>query len=279
MLSARTQFQRLVQAPDQHVPLAEAALYIALEDQGCGEPDAVLQAIEQLAAGARERGAGPGNPERAIEVLNDYLFGELGFYGNPRCYDHPDPANSFLDRVLEQRTGLPILLALVYIEVGRRLGLQLVGIGLPGHFIVGCAVGTTVVYIDPFDQGRHWSYVECAQQIALAYTSVTPDLVRQTLAPASNRAILARILRNLKHTYIARQEYAAALAAVERILLITPGEPAELRDRGVLRIRLGRIHSALEDLDRYAQLVPNAPDIVQLQEISRALAGQIGSIN
>jgi regulator of sirC expression with transglutaminase-like and TPR domain len=270
---ARARFRALLQQPEPQLDLAEAALCIAWEDQGAGDPEAGLCELNTLAYQARLRLAGVVGSVERITVLNRFLFDELGFHGNTDNYS--DPANSFLDRVLTTRTGLPITLSVVYIEVGRRLGLPIHGLALPGHFLTRYADGDTEIVIDPFNRGRIWSRVECERQIVAAFGAQAGVVMERVMAPPTKRAILARMLRNLKNSYVEAGDFGRALAAVERILLIEPHETYEVRDRGLIRAHLGLAHLALDDLDWYARMAPRAPDLDALRPRARALAEQI----
>jgi regulator of sirC expression with transglutaminase-like and TPR domain len=267
---ARRRFRAIARLPDDQINLAEAALCIAWEDQGEGNPSASLRRIDALAATAQERIAGTRGSHSIVEALNAYLFDELGFRGNH--WNYTDPGNSFLDQVIARRVGLPILLSVLYLEVGWRLRLPVVGLALPGHFLVRYVDSQEGdLYIDPFNRGRLWSYAECERQIASFAGTVDPALVRQIMAPPSLRSILLRILRNLKSAYIQREQFERALAAVDRMLLLA-FDAAELRDRGLLRARLGQWSGALADLERYAHLAPQAHDLETIRRQAQALA-------
>lgn len=244
---------------------------IAWEDQGRIDLRAALDVLDQLAQTAAAPVAAAADLHGRIHALNHVLFTQQGFYGDPQCYDRPDPANSYLDQVLARRTGLPIMLALIYVEVGRRLGLPLYGLALPGHFLVRCANPGEDVYIDPFRAGALWSSAECMQQIASFYGTVTPELFAMLLRPPAAGAMLARILRNLKQTHLAQENVGGALIAVERLLLLDQSDAGELRDRGLLRLRAGRIYPALIDLETYARRSPAAADIDQIRRFVRDL--------
>jgi regulator of sirC expression with transglutaminase-like and TPR domain len=274
---ARTRLRALIRQPESRLNLAEAALCIAWEDQGVGQPARWLGELDALADQARARIAGLMQPHEVIVMLNSYLFGECGFHGNTQEYNHP--ANSFLDQVLQTRTGLPITLSVVYLEIGWRLGLPVAGLALPGHFLVRFGVGADSLFIDPFDQGRLWSHEQCQAQIATFYGAAARQIIDQLMEPPSRRAILARILRNLKNIYAEREDVPAALAATERICLIEPDNPQELRDCGLLRARLGQLHRALEDLERYARMAPRAADLPRIRQQARALAARAAEGN
>lgn len=272
-------FQRMISQPDPQVPLAEAALMIAWEDRGGPDPRFLLAVLDGFADDLRARIAMIAEPRGRIAALNRYLFGEQGFHGDMRSYERPDPSNSHLDQVLLRRNGLPIMLAMVYMEVGWRLGLPLSGMALPGHFIVRYSAEPDDLFIDPFSSGALWSRADCERQIGLFYSEVRPELVRWLMAPPSRGAILARILRNLKQTYLAQDDVPRALATVERLMLLDKGDPGELRDRGLLRFRAGMIYAALEDLERYARQNPAADDIAQIRAFARELLGKLVPLN
>jgi regulator of sirC expression with transglutaminase-like and TPR domain len=268
----------MIQRPEEQLDLAEAALCIAWEDQGAGDPQASLRELDAIAAEARPRISGLTRPPNIVGALNGYLFDTLGFRGNTWSYS--DPANSFLDRVLEARAGLPIALSVIYMEIGRRLGLPIVGLALPGHFLARyLAPDIGDVFVDPFNRGRLWSRTECERQVAGVYGSAAPALMDQFMVPPSKRAILARMLRNLKNTYVNGEDFVRALATVERIMLIEPENAQEVRDRGLLRARLGQLHGALEDLDRYARMAPHAADLPQIRDRARAIAARMARGN
>lgn len=274
---ARARLRAQIRRPDQQLSLAEAALCIAWEDQGALDLRAALRELDQLALGARGRLAAGMPAGEVVLALNQYLFVEAGFRGN--TWDYHDPANSFLDRVLATRAGLPITLSVVYLEVGWRLGLPVSGVALPGHFLVRYGGGEDALFIDPFNRGRLWTRAECLTQIATFYGPVSPGLVAQVLRPPTRQAILARMLRNLKNLYIERSEFAQALAAADRILLIEPDQPQDVRDRGLLRARLNQFNGALEDFERYARLAPGASDLPQIREEARAIAARAAQGN
>ncbi|MBX0326093.1 tetratricopeptide repeat protein [Oscillochloris sp. ZM17-4] len=276
---ARRLFHSMISQPDQRVPLAEAALMISWEDRGDVDPRFLLAVLDGFADDLRGSVGQIGEPRGHISALNRYLFGQQGFHGNPSSYERPDPSNSHLDQVLLRRSGLPIMLALVYMEVGWRLGLPLSGVALPGHFIVRYRAQPHDLFIDPFSSGSLWSQADCERQIGMFYREVPPDLVRWLMAPPSRGAILSRILRNLKQTYLAQDDVARALSSVERLLLLDSGDPGELRDRGLLRFRAGQIYAAMEDLERYARQNPAAGDIAQIRTFAKELLARVVPLN
>jgi regulator of sirC expression with transglutaminase-like and TPR domain len=180
------------------------------------------------------------------------MFVERGFVGNSDNYY--DPRNSYLNEVLERRTGIPITLSLVYSEVAQRLGLPVYGVSFPGHFLVKY-IGKPEIIIDPFF-GTIITPQECAQRLHGIYGSKA-RFDRRLLHPAGAREILVRLLSNLKQIYVDTSDFERALACVDRILLLQPDEPRELRDRGILYQRLECYAAALRDFERYLRLAPD----------------------
>jgi len=273
---ARARFCALLRHDDEDLNLAEAALCIAWEEQRSDRVEESLRLLDIFADRMRPRLHGQQTPPAIVNALNRYLFGELDFKGNTSSYD--DPANSFLDHALRERAGLPITLSMIYLEVGWRLGLPVSGLALPGHFLVRYGAADEI-YVDPFNRGRIWSPAECVTQIGTFYGEVSPALLARIMAPPTKRAILARLLRNLKNVYVERGALARALAVVDRVLLAEPEAAQDVRDRGLLRARLGVLHGALEDLDRYARMAPSATDIQQIKREARALAERAAAGN
>jgi regulator of sirC expression with transglutaminase-like and TPR domain len=263
----------LIHRPEEQIDLAQAALCIAWEDTGTSSIDEALAQLEQMTADVRPLVHHSHDPQHVIPAINTYLFEDMGFRGN--TWNYTDPENSFLDRVLARRIGLPIALSIIYLEIGWRLGLPMSGVSLPGHFLTRYTTPAGDIYIDPFHQGRIWSTAECARQVQRMYGKLNAPLMRTALRPPSRRGILVRLLRNLKQTYLAQENIPRALAASERIILLAPDEAAEIRDRGLLRIRTGQYHGALEDLETYAALAPTAADLPDMQQHAQVLADSL----
>lgn len=274
---ARQRFCFLLKQPGAQLSLAEAALCIAWEDQGSIDVRATLNILDDMAATVRARLQTPAHPHDVVATINTYLFDELGFHGDPATY--LEPRNSYLDQVIATRVGLPILLSLVYMEIGKRLQVPIQGVALPGHFIVCYNGPASRIYIDPFNRGRLWTAAECEQQIAASFGSADAEIISQALTPPSKRAILLRILRNLKHAYIQRGEFEHALHTVERLLLVQHNQPDEIRDRGLLRARLGMLHLALHDLEHYTTLMPQSSERMMIEMQAREIAALIAPQN
>ncbi len=249
-------FRAAVERPDAEVDLPYAALLIAEVAYPGLDIRYYLRELARLSAEAPYIDpAAP--PQRQVAVLSRYFAVDLGFRGNTEEYF--DPRNSYLNDVLDRRTGIPITLTLVYNEIGRRRGLPLAGIGLPGHFLSGyvpAGAHMPALLIDVFNGGIILDERSVAALLERTFGRPVA-LERQFLQPMSARAILYRILNNLKGIYLQVGDFHRALDTIERMLIVQPGSLRDLRDRGVLRGRLGRYAEALADLHAYAEQAPD----------------------
>lgn len=252
----RARFAELAAAPDAALDLGEAALLIGGEEDPPLDLEAALDHLDELADGVAPRLRGFNSPRERLDLLLAYLVRELGFRGNEAEYD--DPRNSCLHTVLRRRVGLPITLCVLLIELGRRVGVPVVGVGLPAHFLAG-AVELPGVYIDMFHGGRLLSEFEC-RTLLRTKTQGAVEFERELLRPVSTRQILLRMLQNLKQLHARRGRLDRALAASDRILLLAPAAAEEHRDRGLLQIQRRAFRAAVEDLNRYLSLAPMADD-------------------
>ncbi len=255
--SARSRFAALVLGAEAELPLAEAALLIAAEEYPQLLPEPYLRRLDLLAERVHDRLSDETAPLVLLQELSRVLFQEEGFRGNTEEYY--DPRNSFLNDVLDRRVGIPITLSVVYLEVGWRLGLPLEGVNFPGHFLVRYQGEALRILVDPF-QGGELRFEGDAQALLDRVYGGSVNLVPEYLRPAARKDILVRILANLKGIYLNGHDDVRALAAVERLQLLRPGEPEELRDRGMILARLGRPAEARAELERYLERAPGAPD-------------------
>jgi len=265
---SRARFAALIRRPEEEIDLAEAALLIAGEEYPDLDVAAYLALLAQMGAETRRRAGGSRPPAAALEALNHYLFDELGFAGNTE--DYHDPRNSYLNEVLDRRTGLPISLSTVYMTVARYGGLPISGVGFPGHFLVKFAGEGEEIVLDPFNRGAILTEGDCQKLLDRA-TGGRTRFSRELLGAAGTKAILARMLGNLKGTYAATRQYAKALACVERILLLTPDAAREILDRGLLLAQMQRTEEAILELTRYLKQSPAPDDAGQVKEQLRAL--------
>lgn len=275
MLEARRRFARLVAQPEASVELAHAALLVAAEERPGLDVEHYRAQLYELGLAARER-IERAEKASAVVTLNKFLFEELGFAGNQS--DYYDPRNSLLSDVLERRTGIPITLSLVYMEVGRRAGLRVEGIGLPGHFIVR-AEGSDAdpALVDPFN-GKMVDADDCQERLDTIYGGQAP-LTDAHLQPVSTREILARLLRNLKGIYAQAGLYRRALSVIERILLVAPQALEERRDRGALLAQLGRYSEAIVDVEAYLTGARNPPDAKHVNDQLKQMRLQLARLN
>ncbi|NEQ19804.1 MAG: tetratricopeptide repeat protein [Microcoleus sp. SIO2G3] len=211
-------------------------------------------------------------PLKIIQSLNQYFYDDLDYTGNTE--DYYDPRNSFLNDVIDRRRGIPITLSLVYLEVARRLDFPMVGINMPGHFLIRPEFQDVGIFVDAFNRGEILFEQDCEERLTEMYGRSIP-LQPQFTAPVSHRQLLARMLTNLKFIYLNRQEFTKALAAVERILLLFPDSRTELRDRGLLYSQLGYGLRASQDLELYLAMVPDADDADVISRLLEQLRREV----
>ncbi|HXG65769.1 MAG TPA: tetratricopeptide repeat protein [Blastocatellia bacterium] len=274
--STRRRFAQLVSGDDGGIPLAEAALLIAAEEYPGLDIRLYLDKLRRFGAMAPMRAEGTSTISDRIAALNSLLFEELGFHGNAEHYS--DPRNSFLNEVIDRRTGIPITLTLIYMEVGWQIGLPVVGVGLPFHFIAKVAGEGEDIFIDPFNGGRLLGQAGCADLVA-RMSGGRMELQPQHLAAVTKKQMLTRMLSNLLNIYAGSGDYTRAVGAIERILLITPDSAAHVRDLGLLLAHLGQSGRALAELERYLQLAPNAPDGETIQTQIKTLKQNRARLN
>ncbi|ODS61466.1 MAG: hypothetical protein ABS41_12820 [Arenimonas sp. SCN 70-307] len=264
---------------DDEVPLLDTALLIARDEYPDLDPRGVTEQVETYAEALRPQLEGDADLPSRLTAINRYLFEEIGFAGNNSQYD--DPRNSYLNQVVDRKLGIPISLAVIQIEVTRRLGLPLDGVSFPGHFLVRLPVDDGILVLDPYNKGRPVSAEELRERASPHLGGQMPDdsQLLQILAPASHRAILMRMLRNLKGLYQASGDWERVARTADRLLKLSPDTAEALRDRGLAYRELGYAKGAREDLARYLQLLPEAGDIESVREALVELAGEPTRLN
>ncbi|MDP2312548.1 MAG: transglutaminase-like domain-containing protein [Pseudomonadota bacterium] len=256
--SPLTEFALLARAPDEALDLERLSSCIARIGTPALDAAALGGTLDRLAEQVADD-VHPGSPpDELVAALARTIGGRLGFRGTPDVFNGPE--GSFLDKVVERRTGLPILLAVVWILLGKRLGVPIVGIGYPGHFLVGLELPGARLYVDPFAGGEPREAVDLLARLP-------PGAGRNLLDPSPTRAILTRVLTNLKHLWVGAGAHEAALGAVDRLLLLGGEVPGELRDRGLLALRLARTTEGRRDLERYLAIAADAPDRADVERI------------
>jgi regulator of sirC expression with transglutaminase-like and TPR domain len=251
-----------------------AALEIASIETPGLDPGPFLAILDRIASGIAARLPASAGGREFIHVANEYFFGELDFRGNE--IDYNDPRNSCLNYVLDRRTGLPISLSVVYIEVARRLGQPVSGIGLPGHFIVEYNDGEFATYIDPFHSGKLLTTEDC-QQLARERTGSDADAT--ALAPVGTRYILVRMLNNLRSAYFRGKQFDKMVAVTDLLIEAFPRNADYYKARGVARLRLRQFRNAQSDLELYLEYAPNAEDRAQIAQQLSAIHRWLGRLN
>ena len=250
------EFAELTGRPDGRVDLARAALAIARWEYPGLDVDAYLERLDALARGV-DGARRSTDPVGRLHRLREYLFVEQGFAGNRE--DYYDPRNSFLNDVLDRRQGIPITLSLVLVEVGKRLGIAVEGIGLPGHFIAGARLGDSQILLDPFNAGALLTPEACEELVGRALgrkVALNPE----NFAGVTRRQFLARMLANLKRLYWQREAWDRVVGVIDRLLVLDPKAAGEWRDRGLAWSNMGEVRRGLADWERYLTEFPNAAD-------------------
>jgi len=265
----RARFARLVARPETEIELARGALLIATDGRPDVDPEASLAIIDRLAERVRLRVDLGDPPAFVLDRLHDVLYREAAFRG-PSAAEYHDAKNSLLDRVLIRRIGLPISLSILELEVAERIGLGLWGIGLPGHFIVG---GPGGLLIDPVGGGRRLRPDDCQ---ALLRNALGEGVLFHAgmLRPTTRRAILARVLRNLRSVHLAKRDWPAALGVIELLGIVEPTDPDHRRDRALLLGRMGRFTEAVDGLSRYLDERPQGHDTAEVRQVIGIFAGR-----
>jgi regulator of sirC expression with transglutaminase-like and TPR domain len=267
-LAARERFQTIVTQPDDQIDLAVAALTIAQEDYPDLDIEVYLAHLDRMAAAVQQTLPAERYPLRIIKAINAYLYDELGFVGNTANYY--DPRNSFLNDVLERRTGIPITLSLVYLEIAQRIDFPMVGVDMPAHFLIRPDIAEVEFLVDAFHHGEVMFVNDCQHRLEQIYghpIAFDSNFLERT----TPRRFLARLLSNLKMIYLNQEDWHKALATIERLLLLFPGTPLQVRDRGLLYYQLGNWVDARQDLQVYLDHEPDARDAAVIEQLLRRM--------
>jgi len=260
-------------AEDESLSLVEAAVAIAQDDDPQLDTQTVLSKIDHLADRLKRRVPADAGPRQRLRTLNHFFFQELGFAGNVNNYY--DPGNSLLSTVLETRRGIPITLAVLYIELATQIGLTARGVSFPGHFLVKLKLSEGEMVIDPFT-GQSLSREQLDELLTPYRRSqgLTGDFdmpLGLFLQAAPARDVLARMLRNLKEIHRAAGDWPRQLAVLNRLVILLPQAWEERRDRGLVQVELGAREAAALDLAEYLSHAPQAGDRVAIGERLLAL--------
>ncbi len=273
---AREDLARMLKKPEPASELARAALLVAAESDPEADIEGSLRQLDEWAAELARRFQPGWNNLQKLARLRAFLFEELDFRGDER--DYFSPGNSLLHEVLKRRRGIPLTLAIVMLEVSWRVGLPMEGVGFPAHFLVRLTGEPRDLLLDPFRGGRSVHEEDC-QRMLRESTGGRIEFEAGLIASVGKRDIIQRLLRNLKGAYVRAGDDERALSAVDRLLLLEPGDPDEVRDRGLLLFRLGRWNAALECLTSYLKRARGAPDYTEIRSHAAALRQLLASLN
>jgi regulator of sirC expression with transglutaminase-like and TPR domain len=278
------QFSALLAREDGEIELARACLQIAEDAYPGLDVHGYVGEIERFAKRLRARLAPDASTEDRVIALNEFLFDDLGFRGN--ADDYYDPRNSYLNEVLDRRTGIPLTLSVLYLEIGKRIELPLEGVSFPGHFLVRLPMRGGTLVLDPFAGGVPQSESELRERLqrviprgATGGVPVADLPLDQFLEPATKRQILARLLRNLKGVYRETDKPERLLQVLNRMIVVAPEAAGERRDRGYVYQRLECWRPALQDLADYLEREPDAADLLEVRARMMELAQRCAHLN
>ena len=265
------------QIEDERIDLVAAALAIARTQYPQLDAAKYAYQLDRLAARVRSRITEVGETAQTIAALNHVLYTEEGFAGNTE--DYYDPRNSFLNAVLDRKLGIPITLALVYLEVARRLGFPVFGVGMPGHFLLKhYDVEGRAIIIDAFHRGALLTPKDCQARLSQVYGGQVP-LQPDSLSTVNRRQMLTRMLNNLKNIYVSARNFRKAVVMVDLILAIYPRSPEDMKQRAVLHYNIGQLGRALQDFEDYLKMSPEASDAEDIRQVTLAIRRTLAGMN
>lgn len=255
----------------QNIDLAKASLYYAQAEYPDLDISKYLDLLDEMARHIAANLPQERYPLQVIKTINNYLFDTLQFQGDRENYYNPE--NSYLNRVIERRQGIPITLAVLYLEIAKRINFPMVGIGMPGHFLIKPDFEDAGIFVDAFNQGEIIFEQDCEAKLNQLYQQPV-KLEPYFLNPVNNHQILARMLNNLKQIYLHQRQLEKVLAVVEGIITLFPQNPYEIRDRGLLCYEMARWQQATQDLQIYLKILPDAEDSSTIQMLLNKISNQ-----
>lgn len=264
---------------EEELDLGRAALLMAKCEYPSLDINFYLSLLDEIASTIKSRlpqKTTSLDPFLLIKQINEHIYEELAFRGNKENYY--DPRNSFLNEVLVSRLGIPITLSVFYIEIARRLGLKIQGVGMPGHFLMKCSVDNKEIILDAFNQGQILDKNDCQELLNTVYgaqVELKPSFFRTT----SKKDILIRMLNNLKNIYLSSSDHPRTLATIERLLLINPKAINEIRDRGLVNYHLGKYSLAITDLEFYLTNAPKNQESEIVRKNLQQIKAKLASLN
>jgi len=265
------------QVDDEKIDLVRGALTIARTEYPELNIESYVERVDELALQAEARVTEIGDASETISAINYVLFQQAGLQGNRD--DYYDPRNSFLNDVLDRCLGIPITLALIYMEVGRRLGFPLFGVGMPGHFLLkNYDIDGSETLIDCFNGGDILDAQDCQRRLDEIYSGQM-TLRPEFLFAVSRRQMLTRILNNLKTVYLTARNFKKVLPLVDLVLVIYPRSPEDVKQRALLRYSLGQAKAAAEDLEEYLKMSPEASDSDEIRQTALSIRRMLALMN
>jgi len=262
---------------DERLDLLRAALTFARLEYPELDVERYVSRLEEIAVRVAAKIPETGDPAQSIAAVNQVLFQEEMFRGN--SVDYYNPRNSYLNDVLDRRLGIPITLALLYMEVGRRVGFPLLGVGMPGHFLLKhYDAGGHSLLIDAFDRGQVLSEEDCKKKLNQIYSGQLA-LRPEFLLPVTRRQMLTRMLNNLKVIYLESRNFRRAVQVVDLLLVIYPRSPEDVKQRAVLRYNLDDHRGALQDFGDYVKMSPDASDTEEIRQITLSIRRSLAMRN
>jgi regulator of sirC expression with transglutaminase-like and TPR domain len=260
-------FKNLATMPDHKISLAEAALQIALDEY----PELDISHYKNLLKGWSNSMNAKSSRKRTrnqLEEINQWLFSEMNFTGNIDNYY--DPRNSFLNDVMDRRTGIPITLSIIYLEMAWASGLSAAGVGFPGHFLVRVIDDSNPIYIDPFHKGNIMTADECVEFLN-ELTEGELEFDQKFLSAVNKKEIIVRMLRNLKRIYLEMSNFSKLIKILDHLIAITAGEAEEIRDRGIIYYQMKAFKNALNDFETFLSMSPDSEDAGVIQQYLQVL--------
>jgi regulator of sirC expression with transglutaminase-like and TPR domain len=262
---------------DEQIDLLTSALTIAKLEYPELEVSQYRERVTTLADRVKERANRSTDSLEILGVINEVLYGDEGFRGN--VGDYYDPKNSFFNDVLDRKPGIPITLSVLYMEVARRAGVPVFGVGMPGHFLLKFyEIDGRELFLDAYNSGHLLSPEDCQEKLTEIYNGQIP-LDAKFLTPVGKRQILTRMLNNLRSIYMTNRLLKKALAVIDLILVIYPRSSDDVKQRAMLRYQLGFLHGAADELDEYVKMAPEASDADEMKQTAMAIRRTIALMN
>jgi regulator of sirC expression with transglutaminase-like and TPR domain len=275
-IKARQSFSEIALLEDEAFSLDRAALTLALEEYPSLDIPKYLRRLDTLAARVEVLIGVDRSAANIINGMNDVLFVQEGLRGNAE--DYFDPRNSYLNEVLDRKLGIPISLSVIYIEIGKRIGFPIEGLGFPGHFLIKHVDHDRDIIIDAFSMGRILTMNDCQELLDKTHNG-SVVMNASLLQPMGKRAIITRMLYNLKGIFAQKEQYQQTLATIDKILLLNPGMSSEVRDRGMIYMQTSLFANALADLEFYLAHAAASEDSSYIRNHVKMLRGIVCATN